>query len=290
MSLKLDELRKRLLLQQSGSSEGGVPEPSPSVGNDKTSNIATPKAVEPATVSEQPAVAFGVAKAPVTAVVPELSVENEMQAAEPSVVMAAARPSEASVAETAGTISSRNESEPEEPRSRSGVAVDVSPRLAAPYELADAVGKVFEQTKALQARLEDLGRIFEPIDRMGNSAVRAFAPLRGFQKQMAQLARSFEPMRTFQQQLSQLAQDFEPMKALEGQLSQLARSFQTHIGDLIRALEPAKQIRDRIEQLGAAFDQATELQEQFTELYDAFQLSPSNGHANGLAVHDGAAS
>jgi ABC-type transporter Mla subunit MlaD len=120
------------------------------------------------------------------------------------------------------------------------------------------VGKVFEQTKAFQARLEDLNRICEPIDRMGNSAVRAFAPLREFQQQMAQLARSFVPMRAFQQQLSQLAQTFEPMKALEGQLSQLADSFQSHIGDLIKALEPATQMRDRIEQLSVAFDQATE--------------------------------
>ncbi len=226
----------------------------------------------------------------VSALEPPQNVESKMLAPEPPVVNAAAKPLEASIAEGPEHVNSlRNDPVPEAAKVRSGVAVAASPQPAGSHELADAVGKVFEQTKTFQARLEDLNRIFEPIDRMGNSAVRAFAPLRGFQKQMAQLARSFEPMRTFQQQLSQLARDFEPMKALEGQLSQLADSFQTHIGDLIKALEPAKQIRDRIEQLGTAFDQATELHEQFTELYDAFQLSPSNGHANGLDVRESAA-
>jgi methyl-accepting chemotaxis protein len=154
-------------------------------------------------------------------------------------------------------------------------------------ELAEAVAKVFEQTKAFQTRLEDLNRIFDPIDRAGSSAVRAFGPLRGFQKQMAQLAKSFEPMRAFQAQLSQIAQTFEPMKALEDQLARLADSFQSHIADLIKALEPAKQLRERIQNLSAAFEEASELQEQFGELYEAFQLSPASteNHANGLDAH-----
>jgi len=289
MSLKLDELRKRLLQQQSVS-DGGAPEPSSKAGNGKIFNIAPPKVAEPAVAPEQPVAPASLAAAAKVPAQPP--VESKIPVPEPPVVNAAPKPSEVSVSEAAErVISFRSDPEPEAPQSRLGGAATTaaSLELAGPHELADAVGKVFEQTKAFQARLEDLSRIFEPIDRMGNSAVRAFAPLRGFQKQMAQLARSFEPMRTFQQQLSQLAQDFEPMKALEGQLSQLADSFQTHIGDLIKALEPAKQIRDRIEQLRAAFDQATELQEQFTELYDAFQLSPSNGHANGLDGHDSAA-
>lgn len=288
MSLKLDELRKRLLLQQSGS-EGGSSEPSPSAGNGKTANIAMLKVAESAAAREQSVAKAGAPEPNAAAKAPEPPVESDMPA-EPSVAKAGPTPSGVSVSEaTDRASSSRGGSEPEAPKARFVAASGSSPQPSVPHELADAVGKVFEQTKAFQARLEELNRIFEPIDRMGNSAARAFAPLGGFQKQMAQLARSFEPMRAFQQQLSELAQDFEPMKALEGQLAQLADSFQTHIGDLIKALEPAKQIRDRIEQLGTAFDQAAELQEQFTEIYDAFRLSPSHGHANGLDVRDSAA-
>jgi len=286
MSLKLDELRKRLLQQQSGS-DGGAPEPSPSAGSSKAFGTFAPKAAEPAIalkVSEPPA-AIRVPEASSADKAGEPPVESKQSAPEPSDVNAAPRPAEAEVAAPVeGSSSSGSDPELQATGFRF-VAPPVAPSdPVVQHELADAVGKVFEQTKAFQARLEELSRIFEPIDRMGNSAVRAFAPLRGFQKQMAQLARSFEPMRMFQQQLSQLAQNFEPMKALEGQLSQLADSFQSHIGELIKALEPAKQMRDRIEQLGAAFDEATELHEQFTELYGAFDLSPpSNGsHVNGL--------
>lgn len=300
MSLKLDELRKRLLQQQSGS-DGGAPEPAPSAGSSKIFGTFAPKAAEPAIapkVSELDATSKE-PEASAASKAPESLRNRKQSAPEAPAANAASTPAEADVAvpvERDGSFGS--DSEPKVPSISSGAsaAAASSAGAAAPepvvqQELADAVGKVFEQTKAFQARLADLSRIFEPIDRMGNSAVLAFAPLRGFQKQMAQLARSFEPMRAFQQQLSQLAENFEPMKALESQLSQLADSFQSHIGELIKALEPAKQIRDRIEQLGAAFDQATELQEQFTELYDAFQLSPpSNGsHVNGLDAQSNAA-
>jgi methyl-accepting chemotaxis protein len=292
MSLKLDELRKRLLQQQSGS-DGGAPEPSPSAGSSKIFGTFTPKAAEPAIAPKVP-------EPPAAIKVPEVSsvgkaaeppVESKQLALVPTAVDAAPKPSEGDIAPAGGRVSSSGgEPEPQGAGFHFGAPSIASSDPMVQHELADAVGKVFEQTKAFQARLEDLSRIFEPIDRMGNSAARTFAPLRGFQKQMAQLARSFEPMRTFQQQLSQLAQNFEPMKALEGQLSQLADSFQSHIGELIKALEPAKQMRDRIEQLGAAFDQVTELQEQFTELYDAFHLSPpSNGsQINGLDAQSNA--
>jgi hypothetical protein len=279
MSLKLDELRKRLLQEQSGS-DREAPD-FPIIGGGKVLGALGPKIAKAATT-------------PQASEAPAPSKDPEASAAEPPLEtkQATSAPSEAALAEPLERSSFGGDSEPEAPRDRLGTtAATAASEPAVQRELADAVGKVFEQTKAFRTRLEDLSRIFEPIDWMGNSAVRAFAPLRGFQEQMAVLARSFEPMRTFQQQLSQLAQNFEPMKTLEGQLSQLADSFQTHIGDLIKALEPAKQIGERLEQLAAAFDQATELQEQFTELYDAFQLSPSlNGsHADGLDAQSNAA-
>src|SRR5579859_3357118 len=209
MSLKLDELRKRLLQQQLGR-DGAAPEPSPGPANGKVLNVAPPT-VEPGLtpkVLEQPVVSASAPEPAAAAQAPEPhSVESKMSATEAPVTTVESRPSDAEISdkrESASSLSSEPESEVA--KSRLGAAA-IAPGPVGQHELADAVGKVFEQTKAFQARLEDLGRIFEPIDRMGNSAVRAFAPLRGFQQQMAQLARSFEPMRTFQQQLSQLAQN-----------------------------------------------------------------------------------
>lgn len=301
MSLKLDELRKRLLQQQSGNDGGAADNSSGGAGGKIFGASASrgadlsiaPKTAEPSAATK----------------VAEPSVENKAPASEPPAVIAAPKapdtspvrkPVEAPAAgapeplvghEAEPVNSSQRDSEPEPPSVGVGMTAATPSEPVVQNELADAVAKVFEQTKAFQARLDDLSRMFEPIDRMSNSAARAFGPLRGFQKQMAQLARSFEPMRAFQQQLTQLAQTFEPMKALEGQLSQLTDSFQSHIGELIKSLEPVKRIRERIDHLAAAFDEAIELQQQFTELFDAFQMDPgSNGtHVNGLDAQSGAA-
>jgi hypothetical protein len=290
MSLKLDELRKRLLQQQSGSDCGAAEAPA-GAGSGRALGAPPLKIVEAAAAAFKASEPHLVIKTPESAVganATEPPVEGKPASEAAPATATSERPAVGAGDAAEKLASSENEPASEVARPRSGRTAAAStdavfPDPASQHELADAVGKVFEQTEAFQSRLEELNRIFEPIDRMGTAAVRAFAPLRGFQKQMVQLARSFEPMRAFQQQLSQLAQNFEPMKALEGQLSQLAESFQSHIGDLIKALEPAKQMRERIEQLGAAFDEAAELQEQFAELYDSFQLSPAaNGHGNGL--------
>ncbi len=286
MSLKRDSLRKRLIQQQAGS-DGGAPETPPAISGSRTLGAAAQRTAEPTAApkaTEPPALW----KTPEIARTSEVLIYAKAKPAEPT--------GEAAPAETQGAKQtdevpeSLNGSSPEPQMNPD--ALNAPPDAPQPLpsgrvgqnELAEAVGKVFEQTKVLQTRLEDLNRIFDPIDRVGNSAARAFGPLRGFQKQMALLAKSFEPMRAFQAQLSQIAQTFEPMKALEDQLSQLADSFRSHIADLIKALEPAKQLRERIQHLSAAFEEANELQEQFGELYEAFQLSSAaNGtYANGL--------
>jgi len=296
MSLKLDELRKRLLQQQSA---GEAPSPDPSSGKPATKIVGTALSKPEANTSKD---SDPFSSKDLGAILINRALERSLKAAEsapePAAVQVALSPIETNSQDRAERNSFEGPADSPEPKLSDGglrltgsASAPVATESRVQYELAEAVGKVFQQTKAFQERLAELDRIFEPIDRLGASAIRAFAPLQGFQKQMAQLARSFEPMRTFQQQLSQLAQDFEPMKALEGQLSQLADSFQAHIGDLIKALEPAKQMRDRIEQLAAAFDQATELQAEFTQLYDAFELSPSSNvsHANGLDAGNDAA-
>jgi methyl-accepting chemotaxis protein len=287
MSLKLDELRKRLLQQQAGSDAGNPETPSATnegrvlgVAVQKTPEVvAEPKAYEPST----PEKTTDTAKAPEVLVYKAKPAEPIPQPA-PSESLHAEHTEEAS---QSGVISRKPNTETDTVALRFATPSALPLAAVGQNELAEAVAKVFEQTKGFQTRLEDLNRIFDPIDRAGNSAARAFGPLRGFQKQMAQLAKSFEPMRTFQAQLSQIAQTFEPMKALEDQLSRLADSFQSHIADLIKALEPAKQLRERIQNLSAAFEEASELQEQFGELYEAFQLNPASteNHANGLDAH-----
>lgn len=292
MSLKLDELRKRLLQQQAGIDAGSADTAPATIGGrvlgapvQKTPEApASPKGFESLAPKKAPAGE----KAPEILVYKTKPTEPIVEAAQPE--SQRAEHTEPASEPKVGSRELKPETDAVAAQPATPSAVPVEP--VGNNELAAAVAKVFEQTKAVQARLEELNRIFDSIDRAGNSAARAFGPLRGFQKQMAQLAKSFEPMRTFQAQLSEIAQNFEPMKALEDQLSRLADSFQSHIADLIKALEPAKELRERIRNLSATFDEASELQEQFGELYEAFQLSPaSNGkHVNGLDAHGAAGS
>ena len=141
------------------------------------------------------------------------------------------------------------------------------------YQLAEAVAKVFEQTKTLQVRFDELTRNISKLERIGDEAARAFEPLRSFHAQLAQLAASFEPMRAFQTHLAQLADNFEPMKVLHDQLAQLADSFQQHLAQLVKVLDPAKEFRDRTMTLAHSFDEAIKLQADFSELYTAFRAS-----------------
>lgn len=145
------------------------------------------------------------------------------------------------------------------------------------YQLAQAVAKVFDQTKGFQERLGELTRSFDQIEKLGQSAARTLGSLKSFEHQLGQLARSFEPMRAFQVQLAQLAQSFEPMKGLQEQLSQLSEAFQLHLGQLVQAIEPAKEFQLQILKLARMFDSATELQDSFAQLMETFKGGPLSG-------------
>lgn len=139
------------------------------------------------------------------------------------------------------------------------------------YQLAQAVAKVFEQTKGFQDRFADLTRMFEPVESVSQAALGSIEPLRNFEQQLTQLARSFEPMRAFQSQLAQLAQTFEPMKGLQEQLAQVSEAFQVHLGRLAKSLEPAKEFQLELLKLARAFDSAADLQSQFARLGETFK-------------------
>jgi len=147
------------------------------------------------------------------------------------------------------------------------------------YQLASAVAKVFEQTKNFEDRFGELAKMFAPIERASQAAVRSFEPLRNFERQIFQLAQSFEPMRSFQNQLAELAQTFEPMKGLQQQLFQLSEAFQIHLGRLSRSLEPAREFQLELLKLASAFESATELQSQFEQLAETFRAASPVGGA-----------
>jgi hypothetical protein len=151
------------------------------------------------------------------------------------------------------------------------------------YQLAQAVARVFEQTKNFQNHFADLTRMFEPVESVSMAALGSIEPLRSFEQQLAQFARSFEPMRAFQSQLAQLAQTFEPMKGLQEQLSQVSEAFQVHLGRLAKSLEPAKEFQLELLRLARAFDSVADLQGQFARLGETFRRD-SNSISGGSAI------
>ena len=134
------------------------------------------------------------------------------------------------------------------------------------YQLAQAVAKLFEQTRTFEDRFAELTGMFEPIAGMGQTAARSLEQLQSFGQQLVQLAHSFESMRAFRIQLAQLVQTFEPMTGLQVQLAQLSEAFQIHLNRLVGSFQHAKEFQLELLKLAHVFDPVADLQAQFTQL------------------------
>jgi hypothetical protein len=251
VNLKLEELRKRLL----------EPMPTSGPGNSVYRRSLNEPYSSPPPLVHQPILEADIG-------------EPEVVAAEPSEVEESdtPTPTEERTTSVSGAVlhyvKQAAASAPEEEAMESNTS----------YQLASAVAKVFEQTKNFEDRFGELAKMFAPIERASQAAVRSFEPLRNFERQIFQLAQSFEPMRSFQNQLAELAQTFEPMKGLQQQLFQLSEAFQIHLGRLSRSLEPAREFQLELLKLASAFESATELQSQFEQLAETFKAaSPVGG-------------
>jgi hypothetical protein len=246
MSLKLDELRKRLLQQ-------------PPLDN---GSYAMPPAS-----AELPGAPPEAERLPAK---PEFKAVEPVKSIEPTVVktieigQAKERPAAPKEA-TVTTLSGRPNA--------------AMPKAEAPFnqnQLVESVGKLFEQTKTFQVRFDELTQAIDVIERLTESAGRLFGPLRAFHTQLSQLSVSFESMRSFQIQLAELGKTFEPMKIVHDQMTQLSDSIQSNLAQLVKALDPAKDFRDRIMTLAHTLEQANELQADFGELYSAFRAGSAS--------------
>jgi hypothetical protein len=249
MSLKLDELRKRLLQQPLDNGNSALASPAADA-----EPAATPLEAERPAKPELKAVESKPSE-PVVVKTIEVGLVRERPAA----------PKEATVT----TLSGRPNA--------------VMPKAEIPFnqnQVIESVSKLFEQTKTFQVRFDELAQAIDVIDRLTESAGRLFGPLRTFHGQLSQLSASFESMRSFQAQLAELGKTFEPMKIVHDQLAQLSDSIQSNLAQLVKALDPAKDFRDRILTLAHTLDQANELQADFGELYSTFR-------AGNASVSDG---
>jgi hypothetical protein len=266
MSIKLDELRKRLL-QQPRPDNGKT---APLAARTIASALPPPEAFKP--------------QEPAPAKTPAAKLSN------PGVPKAADR---AIFREDNDDAPRREEAKPTG-ATAAPISLQVMPQGDHPdqYQIGAAVGKVFDQARPMQASFDELTRSLDQIGKIGESAELTFSPLKEFQGQLTQLAKSFQPMRAFQTHLAEMAQTFEPMKVLHDQLAQVGESFHGHVEELVKALDPVKDFRERIVALAQSFEQATELQAELGELYRSLHSATSNAalpKPNGLdkpaAIH-----
>jgi len=255
MSIKLDELRKRLLQQpQSEGATSAATAPDPDA-------LPEPKAPERIFGKADLKPVESVKPAAESAVVKTLEIGLPKDRERP---VAVKRDEPAPVAQSSSARSA-------------APALPKLDGLTNQDQLAESVAKLFEQTKTFQVRFDELAQAVDLIERMTDSATRLFGPLRAFHSQLSQLAVSFESMRAFQGQLAQLGKTFEPMRLLHDQLAQLSDGIQQHVAQLVKSLDPAKDFRDRISTLARSMEQASELQADFGELYSAFRSGNSGG-------------
>jgi hypothetical protein len=249
MSLKLDELRKRLLQQPPPEMAAREPHRAPANGFAAAPDALSSKTPEPIALKS-----------------------SETKPAETKVA-------EFRIAEAKEAAESKSQPEPAAAiqQSLKGPPSPGNSDMAKQYQLQDSVAKVFEQTKTFEGRFDELTRTFGQIEKVADAAASVFAPLKTFHDHLAQLAVSFAPLRAFQAQLAQMAQTFEPMKVLHDQVAQLADSFQPHLAQLVGVLDPAKDFRERILALARSFEQVGEIQADFNELYSSFRSSGLDG-------------
>jgi len=146
------------------------------------------------------------------------------------------------------------------------------------YQLAQTVTKVFDSTRQHQEQLAELGKSFDAIEELAQSAANALEPIRAFRDQMEKLSGTFGPMRSFQEQLGTLAESFEPMKALHEQIAMLAEAFQINLAQFARAMEPARNFQVQLARLAKSFEAVDELQSQFLQLSESFGVASKAGN------------
>ncbi len=146
---------------------------------------------------------------------------------------------------------------------------------AAIKPMAEAVAKIFDQTKSFKPRFDELNDAIEQIERLGEATARTFAPLKAFQSHLVYLVASLDSIRQFQNSLAQLVKNFSPAQALYDELVTLTDSFQLELQNFVQSLQPAREFRDRILVLARSLDQANEMLDELQELQASFPPSPT---------------
>jgi len=225
MSLKLDELRKRLLQQEQPSEQNQPDDQRLRANTDSPRDEAVPPAS---------------ARKEIAPLAPESAPQPEPQIPPPTTPRPA-RPREAAPPASVG-------------------APQISEAVARVFEQTGAfqrrlkeLGAMFEPIervgKAAADSFASLNTFHDQLAKLG----RSFEPMKAFQAQLADLAQTFEPMRALQDQLSQIGDSFQLEIAQLANALEPARLFREKITELARAFDPVGELDEGFRALRNSF-------------------------------------
>jgi hypothetical protein len=148
---------------------------------------------------------------------------------------------------------------------------------AGQYQLAQAVAKVFDQTRAFEESLSGIRNMLDPMKQAGSSLAQSIEPLKALEAQIQELAQAFTSMRTFQSQLTQLAESFEPMRCLEQQVVQFSESFGLHLNRLNRTLDMARVFKNELVNLAQSLEPIDDMRGRFDLLISGYATNANGG-------------
>jgi hypothetical protein len=227
MSIKLDELRRRLLQQEQPSDQNQPDDQEPRVLTYSTRHEAAP----PASAVEE------IASAPPP---PEPAPQPEPQIPPP------ATPREA---RPRGAVTPISAGEPQ-----------LSEAVAKVFEQTETFQSRLTELRAMFEPIARVGKVaadsFAPLSAFRDQLAqlgRAFEPMKAFQAQLADLAHTFEPMRGLQDQLSQIANSFQLEIAQLAVALESAKLFREKIAGLAKAFDPVGELDEGFRALRDSF-------------------------------------
>jgi hypothetical protein len=228
MSVKLNELRKRLLQQGQPSEQNDDQQP--------RANIDSPR---DEAVPETPASARKEIAAPPLA-------SESLPHPEPPQIPPPLTPSQTRPREAATPIS--------------GGEPQLSEAVAKVFEQTEAFQSRLKELHAMFEPIEQVGKAaadsFAPLSAFRDQLAqlgRSFEPMKAFQAQLADLAQTFEPMRALQDQLSQIADSFQLEIAQLANALEPAKLFREKIADLAKAFDPVGELDEGFRALRDSF-------------------------------------
>ena len=261
MSLKLEELRRRLL--QPGSVG---PAPSAALRSGRQVSSALPVFAQQLTDEDarrkNALTSEERSSAEVGSLVEPIVLEKDDQA-----VAAAAAPK----APAAGTLKVSGHTD-----------------VSSANQLAQAIDKLFEPARQCQQRFREITQSCEVINQLTRSTLELCQPLRNFGDRLRKLSKAFFSMRTFRDELNILAEFFEPIRILNKQIVQLEGAVQAQLAEVTMTLESTKTLRIRITELEQSVDSISALETQFVELSRCFGAASDINHegVEALERHD----